>query len=101
MNDDSRSVPFEVTDYLKTPEDIADYLNAALEDGDEQLLLSALGDAIKATDGMTALARETGLSRESLYRALSEKGNPRLSSLVSILRALGLELSVRARHLAA
>jgi probable addiction module antidote protein len=85
-----------MTDYLLTRKDVARYLDAALEEGDERVLLAALRDAAEAVGGMSELARRTGLSRESLYRALSERGNPRWSTLVAILRALGVRLSVAA-----
>jgi probable addiction module antidote protein len=89
-----RSAPFVITDYLNSVDDIAAYLNAAIETGDEGVLLAALGHVVKAGEGMTALSRASGLSRESLYRALSEDGNPRLSSLLSVLNTMGLRLSV-------
>jgi probable addiction module antidote protein len=94
---EARSVPYRSADYLKTPEDVAGYLNAALDDGDEAVLLLAIRNAAEAIGGMSELARRSGLSRESLYRMLSSRGNPRLSSLRAILRAFGVELSVRAR----
>jgi len=94
---EAHSVPYRSADYLTCSEDIADYLNAALEDGDERVLLLALRNAAEAIGGMTELARRTGLARESLYRTLSEGGNPRLSSLRAILAAFGVELAVRPR----
>jgi probable addiction module antidote protein len=96
MVNETRSEPYNPSDYLKTPEDIAGYLNAALEDGDERLLLIALRNAANAIGGMTELSRRTGLSRETLYRTLSEGGNPRLSSLKAIFGAFGVEIAVRA-----
>jgi len=90
-----RSVPYDPTEGLHTPEDIAEYLDVALEEGDDRVLLMALRNAVDAIGGMTELARRTGLSRETLYRTLSEKGNPRLSTLRRLLRAFGVELSVR------
>lgn len=95
------TIPYAPTDYLKTPEDIAEYINAAIEDGNEQVMLAAMQDVARAIMGMSELAQRTGLSRESLYNSLSENGNPRFSSLVEILHALGLELSVRPRGRAA
>jgi len=97
MVNEARSVPYRSADYLKSAHDIADYLNAALEDGDEPVLLLALRNATDAIGGMTELARRSGLTRESLYRTLSEEGNPRLSSLRAILGAFGVELAVRPR----
>lgn len=93
-----KSVPYRATDYLGTPEDITEYLNAAMEDGDERVLLMALRNVVDAMGGMTRLARDTGLSRENLYRVLSEKGNPRLSSLVAVLHCMDLELAVKPRR---
>ena len=95
------TIPYDPTDYLKTPEDIAEYINAAVEDGNEQVMLAVMQDVARAIMGMSELAQRTGLSRESLYNSLSENGNPRFSSLVEILHALGLELSVRPRGRAA
>lgn len=88
------SAPYDPTDYLKTPEDIAAYIDAALEDGNEQVLMMALRNVANAQGGLTRVAEQTGLNRETLYRTLSAKGNPRLGSLTAILHALGLRLSV-------
>jgi probable addiction module antidote protein len=71
----------------------AAYLNAALDDGSPEVFLLALRDVAEAR-GMAKLAGETGLNRESLYRMLSGRGNPRLSSLASLLKSLRLELTV-------
>ena len=101
MVNEARSVPYVGADYLQSTEDIEAYLNAALEDGDERVLLRALRTAAEKTGGISRLAGQTGLARESLYRALSEDGNPRFSSLVAILKAMGLELAVRSRRDAA
>ncbi|MEX2523703.1 MAG: addiction module antidote protein [Gammaproteobacteria bacterium] len=96
-----KSVAYDPVDYLTAPEDIAEYINAAIEDGDERLMLTALNDVARAALGMSELAERTGLSREALYNTLSENGNPRFSSLLEILHALGLEVSVRPRENAA
>ncbi|OGT91148.1 MAG: putative addiction module antidote protein [Gammaproteobacteria bacterium RIFOXYA12_FULL_61_12] len=88
---------YDPADHLNTPEAIADYINAAMEEGDDELLLAVLGDVARATRNMSALSRETGVSRETLYKSLSADGNPRFTSLVSILRAFGLELTVKPR----
>lgn len=98
MVNEARSAPYNVTDYLQSADDIQEYLNAALEDGDERVLLRALRTVAEKMGGISRLARETGMARESLYRALSEDGNPRFSSLVAILKAMGLELVVRSRR---
>ncbi len=76
------------------PEEAAAYLDAALEDGDRQVFLRALRDVAEAR-GITELAREAQLNRESMYRMLSEDGNPRLSSLDALLNTLGLRLSIQ------
>ncbi len=82
---------WDPAEHLDSPEAIAAYLDAALEDGDPQLVAAALGDIARAK-GMSQLAKETGLSRESLYRALSADGNPELGTVLKVLRALGLRL---------
>ncbi|WP_174803214.1 addiction module antidote protein [Martelella limonii] len=87
-------MPFDAADYLETPEDIALYLDAVLEEGDAALIAVALGDVARSK-GMTAVAREAGVTREALYKALSEKGDPKLSTLLGVLKALGLHLSVK------
>jgi len=97
MANKERSVKYSPTDYLKTKEDMVEYLNAAIEDGNERVLLMALRNVVDALGGMTRLAKGTGLTRESLYRTLSENGNPRLSSLVAMLHYMDLELAVRPR----
>jgi probable addiction module antidote protein len=88
---DIRTSRWTLDDSLKTDADIANYLDAIIEDGDAGLLLDALG-LIARRRGMTELARKTGLSRESLYRALSADGDPQLSTLLKVLGALGLRL---------
>jgi probable addiction module antidote protein len=85
--------PWDASDHLQTKEDIVAYLEAALEDGDPSLVAAALGD-IARSKGMTQIARETGLGRESLYKALSIDGNPEFSTVLKVLQALGLRLQV-------
>lgn len=82
---------------LADPEEAAAYLNAALEDGSQDVFLMALRD-VAAARGLTHLARETSLNRENMYRILSEKGNPQLSSLKALLDSLGLKLAVEPRR---
>ena len=89
------SVPFRAADYLRSDKDIAAYIEAMLEDGDPRAVPIALRTVADALGGMAALADKTGLSRETLYRTLSEKGNPRLDTLSAILGAFGLRLSVQ------
>jgi len=84
---------------LADPGEAAAYLNAALEDGSQDVFLMALRDVADAR-GLTHLARETSLNRENMYRILSEKGNPQLSSLTALLDSLGLKLAVEPKRVA-
>ncbi len=86
---------WDAANHLDTAEAVAAYLDAAFEDGDPQLIVAALGDIAKAR-GMSQVARDTGLSRESLYRALSQEGNPEFATVMRVLQALGLRLETRA-----
>lgn len=86
--------PFDPAKYLDTEEDILYYLEAAMEGNDPKHIASALGD-IARSKGMSEIARKAGLGRQALYNALSENGNPRLDTLMAVLSALGLELTVR------
>ena len=88
-----RTRPWDAADYLKTDADIDAYLEAALEDGDPQLIAAALGDIAKAR-GMTKVAADIGCSRESLYKALSDNGNPLFATVIKTMHALGLRLHV-------
>ncbi|MFT5339272.1 MAG: putative addiction module antidote protein [Cyanobium sp.] len=81
--------------HLTTIEDVAAYLEAALQDGDPQLVAAALGDIARAK-GMSQIAREAGLGRESLYKSLSSSGNPELATVLKVVSALGLQLHVSA-----
>lgn len=87
------SRPFDSADYIDTPEAVAAYLEAALEDGDAQIIAATLGD-IARSKGMAIIAERTGLAREALYKSLSADGNPRLTTLLGVLKAMGLRLSV-------
>jgi len=82
---------WDAVEYLKTEEDMAAYLEAALEENDPTLVSAALGDIAKAK-GMTDIAKKTGLGRESLYKALSREGNPEFSTVMKVINALGLKL---------
>jgi probable addiction module antidote protein len=84
---------WDPADHLHTEEDMAAYLEAALEDGDPTLVAAALGDIARAK-GMTQVAREAGLGRESLYKALSPVGNPEFATILKVVAALGLQLHV-------
>jgi probable addiction module antidote protein len=79
--------------YLESAEDIVAYLDAALEEDDPALLAAALGDVARAR-GMTEIARQTVLGRESLYKTLSKDGNPEFGTVQKVVRALGLKLRV-------
>jgi len=86
---------WDVQDHLRTPEDCAAYLEAAIEEaGDDPAFIArALGDVARA-QGMAQTARTAGLSREGLYKALSAEGNPSFATVVKVLAALGLRLHV-------
>ena len=79
---------------LQNPEFAAEYFNAALEAGDMAVILLAVKNLVEAKGGMSKIAKETGLNRESLYRALSEDGNPKISTFYKILHAVGMKLLV-------
>ena len=83
--------PFDAADYLDDEETIAEYLNAALEDPNPDLFLTAVKDVARAR-GMAQLARDTGLGRESLYKALTPGAKPRYDTVLKVVRALGLKL---------
>lgn len=85
------TLPWDPAEHLQSDEDMAAYLEAALEEGDASLIAAALGDIARAK-GMTQLARETGLGRESLYKALSPSGNPEFATILNVVAALGLRL---------
>ena len=77
--------------HWETDEDMAAYLEAALEDGNPALISAALGDIARAK-GMSQIARDSGLGRESLYKALSPDGNPEFATVLKVVQALGLRL---------
>ena len=84
---------YDVAEHLRTQEEMAAYLEACLEeaDGDAAFIAKALGDIARAK-GMSQVARDAGLSRESLYKALSGEGNPSFATILKVVRALGLKL---------
>ena len=90
---------YDVSDYLRTPEEMAAYLEACIEeaDGDVALIAKALGDIARA-QGMTKVARDAGLSRESLYKALSGERSPSFDTILKVVSALGLKLSASVRQ---
>lgn len=87
---------YDVAEHLRTPEEMALYLDACIaeSEGDPAFIAKAIGDIARAK-GMSELARETGLGRESLYKALSGERNPEFGTVLKVLHALGLELSAR------
>lgn len=88
--------PFDPANYLLSEEDILYYLEAAMEGNDPKHIASALGDVARSK-GMSEIARKAGVGRQALYNALSENGNPTLETLVAVLSALGLQLTVQKR----
>ena len=89
-----KTSPFDAADYLDTAEARAEYMTAALETGDIKFIRDAVGVVARAR-GMGRIAKETGLSRESLYKALGGAGNPEFGTVMRIVRALGLTLAAR------
>jgi probable addiction module antidote protein len=83
---------FDPAEHLDSPEAVAEFLSDALETGDAQYIAKVLGVVARAK-GMSAVSKETGLSREQLYRSFSEKGNPTLQSFLAVVSALGVDLS--------
>lgn len=94
MTQPSKLFDFSNIEALKDPQYAAIYLEECLADGNIELFQAALRDVAKAQGGMTAIAKKASLSRESLYRALSIKGNPRLDTLTKVLSATGLRFSI-------
>lgn len=92
----SKTRPYDAVEYLKSAEDMAAYLEAALEDGDPTVVVNALGNIARAR-GMSLVARRARLGRESLYKALSTKGNPEFATVLKVVRALGLRLRAVAK----
>jgi probable addiction module antidote protein len=87
-------IPFDAARYLKSDAAIAEYLNEALRAQDPKFLLVALGDVARAR-GMSDIARDTGLGRENLYKALSSRANPRIETIFRVAAALGVRFEVR------
>ena len=87
---------FDVADYLDSNEMIAEYLNAVLAEGDDSDVVAAIGHIAKAI-GMTKIAQETGLSRPSLYKALSDGSKPQFETIMKVLRAIGGQLQIRSK----
>ncbi|MBO6534036.1 MAG: addiction module antidote protein [Bacteroidota bacterium] len=85
---------FDIADYLDNQEMIAEYLNTVLEEGDSGDVITAIGHVAKAI-GMTKISEETGLSRPSLYKALSEGSKPQFATILKVLKAIGGQIQVR------
>ena len=90
-----RTKRFDPADYLATDEALAEYINAALETGDPAFIADSLGVVARAK-GMAKVARQAGLGRESLYKALSPGGNPEFATVLKVVEALGLRLTAAA-----
>ncbi|WP_296893985.1 addiction module antidote protein [Thiobacillus sp.] len=93
----TKTIPYDIAEQLRTPEEMAAYLDAWLEEtpDDAAGIARALGDIARAK-GMSQVARDAGLSRESLYKALSENGNPSFATVLKVARALGVRLHAEA-----
>jgi probable addiction module antidote protein len=89
----TKTTKYDVAEYLRTPEEMAAYLEACLEEanGDAAFVAKALGNIARAK-GMTEIARETGLSRESLYKALSGERSPSFDTVLKVINALGIKI---------
>lgn len=88
-----RAIAYDAAEFLETDEDIVAYLNAALGDEDPSLVSAALGDIARAR-GMTQLAKDAGVTRDGLYKALSPSGNPSFSTVQKVVKALGYKIDV-------
>jgi probable addiction module antidote protein len=93
----TKTTPYDVAEHLRTPEEMAAYLDAWLEEAPDDTagIAKALGNIARAK-GMTQVARDAGLSRESLYRALSAEGNPSFATVLKVAKALGMKLHAEA-----
>ncbi|WP_374351486.1 addiction module antidote protein [Limnohabitans sp.] len=91
----SSTRPWDAAEHLQSEADMVAYLEVAFEDGDPSLIAAALGDIARAR-GMTQVARDAGLGRESLYKALSAEGHPEFATIMKVLGALGLRLHASA-----
>ncbi len=96
---ETKTAPYDVAEFLETPEEMAAYLEACVQesDGDAAFIAKALGDIARAK-GMTQVARKSGLSRESLYKALSGNRSPSFDTILKVISALGLQLSASVKE---
>jgi probable addiction module antidote protein len=90
-----KTLKWDPARYIRTEKDVVAYLDAALEEGDAAIVAEVLGD-IARSKGMAVIAKKSGLGRESLYKALSKGGNPKLDTLFKVVHALGLKLKTAA-----
>ena len=88
-----KTTKFDIADYLDNNEMIAEYLNVVLEEGDDTEIVAAIGHVAKAI-GMTKIAEQTGMSRPSLYKALSEGAKPQFSTIMKVLKAVGGQIQI-------
>ena len=93
----TRFAAFDAADYLSNEETIAEYISAALEDPNPEMFLTAVRDVARAR-GMAQLAKDSGLGRESLYKALAPGAKPRYDTMLKLLHALGVKLSASPAH---
>ncbi len=84
---------WDAAEHIRDDDDVAAYVEAAFEDGDPRVIAAALGDIARAK-GMTSVARDAGMGRESLYKSLSRDGNPEFATIMKVMRALGIQLRV-------
>ncbi|MBI4745719.1 MAG: putative addiction module antidote protein [Deltaproteobacteria bacterium] len=84
----------DLIEWLKNPKHAAGYLNEAIEEGEKELILLALRNVAEAQGGMSNIAEKASLNRENLYRMLSKRGNPQMESIIKLLHALGLKLTI-------
>jgi probable addiction module antidote protein len=96
---ETKTAPYDVAEFLETPEEMAAYLEACIQesDGDAAFIAKALGDIARAK-GMTHVARESGLSRESLYKALSGDRSPSFDTILKVISALGLQFGASVKE---
>ncbi len=90
-----KTLPFDAADYIETPDDATAFMEAAFESGDPAEILLALR-TVSRSKGMSAVANKAEMSRQTLYKALGEDGNPSLDTFLKVINALGLKLSAKA-----
>ena len=94
----TKTRPFDAAEYLASEEEVVAYLEVAFSEGDPSLIVQALGTIARAR-GMSQLAKDTGLRRESLYKALSSEGNPEFATVLKVVKALGIQLHAEPSHI--